>query len=63
VEEKEVVTVVEEGGLVVYADIETNIIKLFETKAEIICPNCGETMALNGRCKTCNNCGWSSCDL
>ena len=56
-------TVVEEGGLVVYADMETSIIKLYKADAEVICPNCGKTMALNGRCKTCAECGWSSCDV
>lgn len=55
--------VVEEGGLVVYADIDTDIIKIVKTEAEIICPNCGTTMILNGRCKTCVECGWSSCDI
>jgi hypothetical protein len=63
VEEKEFVTVAEEGGLVVYADMDTNIIKLYMAEAEIICPNCNMTMALNGRCKTCTECGWSSCDI
>ena len=27
------------------------------------CPECGEEITRNGRCRTCYNCGWSSCDL
>lgn len=61
--EEEAITVVEEGGLVVYTELGTDIIKMIRTEAEIICPSCGTTMALNGRCKTCVECGWSSCDI
>jgi tRNA(Ile2) C34 agmatinyltransferase TiaS len=28
-----------------------------------VCPICGEELIRNGRCKTCYDCGWSSCDL
>lgn len=28
-----------------------------------VCPECGEEITRNGRCKTCHNCGWSSCDI
>jgi hypothetical protein len=28
-----------------------------------VCPICGEDLIINGRCKTCYSCGWSSCDL
>lgn len=27
------------------------------------CPVCGEELVVNGRCRTCYACGWSSCDL
>lgn len=27
------------------------------------CPECGDFIVRNGRCKTCYTCGWSSCDL
>ena len=27
------------------------------------CPNCSEELYISGKCKTCYNCGWSSCDL
>lgn len=62
-EEREVVKVVEEGGLVAYASIDTEIIKAYKVNAEIRCPVCGFIMELNGRCKTCTKCGWSSCDV
>lgn len=27
------------------------------------CPECDASLVVVGRCKTCYNCGWSSCDL
>ena len=60
---KEKLTMVEEGGLVVYADLDTAKIKLFEASKKIYCPNCGAILEMNGRCKTCMKCGWSSCDI
>ncbi len=60
---EEVIKVVEEGGLVAYASIDTEIIKTYKVNAEIHCPICDYIMELNGRCKTCINCGWSSCDI
>jgi len=27
------------------------------------CPECGNDIVRNGRCRTCYTCGWSSCDL
>jgi len=61
--EKEEVIIVEEGGLIVYTDMNTDVIKLAEAKREAYCPNCGTIMELSGRCKICAECGWSSCDL
>lgn len=28
-----------------------------------LCPECDDFLIISGRCKTCHNCGWSSCDL
>lgn len=28
-----------------------------------VCPECGDEITRNGRCRTCYSCGWSSCDL
>ena len=28
---------------------------------EELCPLCGSTIEQTGRCKTCPECGWSSC--
>ena len=55
---------VDEGGLVAYASIDSAFMKL-EIKKEKWnpCPDCGEEMIINGRCKTCPSCGWSSCSL
>lgn len=27
------------------------------------CPVCDELLLINGRCRTCPECGWSSCDI
>jgi hypothetical protein len=27
------------------------------------CPLCESDIVVSGRCKTCHNCGWSTCDL
>jgi predicted RNA-binding Zn-ribbon protein involved in translation (DUF1610 family) len=41
-----------------------NFFQLFDENVKIeVCPICGEELIRNGRCKTCYDCGWSSCDL
>lgn len=55
---------VEEGGLVAYASLDVDKIR-FELTDEVWdpCPECGKEVIVNGRCKTCPNCGWSTCYL
>ena len=61
--EKAKTVLVEEGGITVYADIETNVLKLIKQNPMITCPDCRTIMSMNGKCSTCPECGWSSCSI
>ena len=50
----------EEEGIVLHLHEDNTAEILFRE----FCPVCSqETLLLSGRCKTCTECGWSSCDL
>lgn len=61
--EKANFSMVEEGGLTAYVDLEKEITKIILKNPKIACPDCNTVMSINGRCKTCQKCGWSSCDV
>ena len=52
----------EEGGISAYVNLEDETIKLIQNNPKIFCPECKKILTLNGRCKTCPKCGWSSCE-
>ena len=54
--------VVEEGGITAYVNLEEQTIKLIQNNPKIFCPNCKKILILNGRCRSCPECGWSSCE-
>jgi predicted RNA-binding Zn-ribbon protein involved in translation (DUF1610 family) len=55
---------IEEGGLVAYASLDTTRISIKQEQEIYRCPTCGEySVTMNGKCRTCQKCGWSSCDL
>ena len=60
--EKRDFSLVEEGGIQTFIELENDIVKLLLRNPKLACPNCGEVVTLNGKCKTCSDCGWSSCD-
>ena len=50
----------EEAGIVLHLH-DDNTTEILFTE---YCPECNkESLLLSGRCKTCVECGWSSCDL
>jgi DNA-directed RNA polymerase subunit RPC12/RpoP len=55
--------VAEEGGIATIVDLDSNVITLMDIDPVLICPNCGNRVFMNGKCKTCFSCGWSSCDI
>jgi len=61
--EKRDFSLVEEGGIQTFIELENDIVKLILSNPKLACPNCGEVVTLNGRCKTCPKCAWSSCDI
>jgi hypothetical protein len=54
---------VEEGGIATMVDMQSDIVEMILMNPKLQCPECGEIVILNGRCKTCPECGWSSCDI
>jgi len=56
-------SVVDEGGIKTIVDLESDVLELIFSNPKLQCPQCGDVVTLNGRCKTCPSCGWSSCDL
>jgi predicted RNA-binding Zn-ribbon protein involved in translation (DUF1610 family) len=57
-------TNIEEGGLVAFASLDTTKISVRQEQEIYLCPSCGEySVTMNGKCRTCQSCGWSSCDL
>jgi len=47
-----------------YSQLSMNLPPLDRIKETTeVCPECGEEITRNGRCRTCTWCGWSSCDL
>lgn len=54
---------IEEGGINIYTDIESNFTDIIIKNPELACPNCGAIVFMNGHCKTCPKCGWSTCDI
>ena len=61
--EKQEISLIEEGGIQAVVELETNVLKLILSNPKLGCPECGEVVTLNGKCKTCPMCGWSSCDI
>lgn len=55
--------VIEEGGIIVEVDISDKGLTIKTNEATFGCPNCGSIIILNGKCKTCPDCGWSTCDI
>ena len=55
---------IEEGGVVIDVNLDGTETVLRKRETRPVCPSC-YTAALfrNGRCITCVECGWSSCDL
>jgi rRNA maturation endonuclease Nob1 len=60
--EKRDFSLVEEGGIQTFIELENDIVKLILSNPKLACPSCGKVVTLNGKCKTCPDCGWSSCD-
>lgn len=56
-------TLVEEGGITTVVELENDVLELILSNPKLQCPECGTIVDLNGRCKTCPSCGWSSCDI
>lgn len=55
---------IEEGGIVVNVDLYNQAGTIKKEKAVWDpCPNCGEELNVNGRCKFCSSCGWETCFL
>ena len=61
--EKQNFSLVEEGGIKAFVELESDVVKLILSNPKLICPNCDEIVTMNGKCKTCQVCGWSSCDV
>lgn len=59
---KKITFPVEEPGIIIRTTSESY--GYFEMKYIDVCPTCkGNSVARNGRCKTCLSCGWSSCEI
>lgn len=61
--EKEEYSLVEEGGITAVVELENDVIELILSNPKLQCPDCGIVVGINGRCKTCPSCGWSTCDV
>ena len=61
--ENKTFSVVEEGGIIAFVELEKDIIKLILSNPKVACSHCGSIMTMNGRCSTCPKCGESSCDV
>lgn len=56
-------SIVEEGGIVAAVSLNSDVIVLADIDPVLVCPSCGSKVFMNGKCKTCFACGWSSCDI
>lgn len=61
--EKAEYTMVEEGGIEAVVELENDVVQLILSNPKLQCPTCGAIVSMNGRCKTCPSCGWSTCDM
>ncbi len=61
--EKAEFAMVEEGGISAIVELENDVVELILSNPKLQCPSCGEIVSMNGRCKTCSSCGWSTCDM
>jgi len=54
---------IEEAGIDIHVSLDDDTLMMFSMEYDG-CPICGQNLlARNGRCTTCEICGWSACDL
>lgn len=47
-----------------YEDTEDHLEDLEDESGDVRCPNCGgKWIRVEGRCVTCETCGWSKCEI
>jgi hypothetical protein len=44
-------------------DLDSQESEIYSFSEDEHCPICDEPLMINGRCRTCPECGWSGCEL